>query len=210
MNLSDWDSRQQRVIGDLLEVCLVDHSTIQFIDQSGDPIPRHAAICRIPSVPELDFARHDFLAVFDTFLPVVEYSCLEKSVLDSPWPDIPKLLKEIFPLPKTMSQSVVGLPVIPKRKHLPQSSLIREDHEYAASKSFARSLLAALVQSKKIVVRGDFFFFDFGEPLHSRYSLHGANELLDRPHGFQHDDILGNEIMGFGLEPRPSRLHSFL
>ena len=109
-----------------------------------------------------------------------------------------------------MSQSVVGLPVVPKRKHLLQSRLIREDHEYAAPKGLVRPSLAAFVQSEEIVVRGNLLLSDFGEPLHSRYPLYGANEVLNRPHGFQHDDILGNEIMGFGLESRPPRLQRLL
>ena len=209
-NLSDWDAGQQREIGNFLDVCVVYHSTIQLLDKSGNPIPGDATICRFSPVPEFDFARHDFLAVFDAFSPVVENSRLEKSVLDSPWPDIPKLPKEILPLPKTIRQSSVGLPVVPKREHLLQSSLIREDQEQAAPKGFVWPALAAVVQSKEIVVRWNFLLFDFGQPLHTCHSLHGADEGLDRPHGFQHHDFLGNEIMGIGLESRPPRLQRLL
>ena len=210
LNLSDWNARQQCEVGYFLDLCVANHSTIQFFDESGNPIPGHTTICRISPVPELDFARHDFLAVFDALSPVVENSRLEKSVLDSPWPDIPKLPKEILPLPKTMRQTSVGLPVVPEREHLLQSNLIREDQEQATPKSLVRASLTAFVQSKKIVVRWYSLLFDFCEPLHSWYPLHSADEVLDRPHGFQYDDILGNEIVGICLESRPSRLHRLL
>ena len=201
---------QQGVVCDVLDVRLVRHLTVQFFNKSDYPIPGGPALSRIPSVPELNFARQDFLTVLDTFPPVFENSRLEKSVLDSPSPDIPKLLKEIFPLSKTIRQPVVGLPVVPKRKHLLQGSLIREDHENSASKGLVRPSFASLVQSEEVVVWGDFLLFDLGEPLHSGYALHRANEVVNRAYGLQHDDFFGYKVMGFGLESRPSRLQRLL
>ena len=208
--MNHGETNQKRVIGDLLNVGLGNHLTGQVFDKVDYPIPSGAALFRILPIPELDFARHDILTVVDTLPPVFEYSRLLKTILDSPVPDVTKLLKERFPLSEISRHHLVGPPLLPKRDHLPQGGLIPEDHEHATPKGLVRSCFSIGSQGEKVIVRGDFLVFDFGEPLHSWHSLHRANEIVNRPHRLQHHDFLGNKIMGLCLEPRPSRLQRLL
>ena len=201
---------QKRVIGNFLDVRLGNQSSGHIVDKGDNPIPGRAALLRVSPVPKFDFAWHQFLTVFDALMPVFEYARFHKSIPDSPTPHVTKLLKEGFPSPQAPWKVPVGQPPFPKRNHLLQSILIREDHEYAASKVLVSSCLAIIGQGKEVVIRRDSFGLDFGKPLHSRHCFYGANELVHRSYGLQHHDFLGDEITGLHLQPRSSLIQRLL
>ena len=209
-NLSHGELDQEHVIGDFLDVRLGDHLSGHIFDKIDNPAPGRAALLRVPPIPKLDFAWHYLLTVLNALLPVFEYPCFLKTILDPPIPHVTKLLKEGFPSPQAPGKSPVGQPPFPERNHLLQGSLVREDHEYAAPKGLVRSRLAITAQGEEIIVRRDFFDLDFGQPLHSRHCFHGANELVYRPHRLQHHHFLGDEITCLHLQPRPPLLQRLL
>ena len=137
--------------------------------------------------------------MLDALLPVFEYARFLKSILDPPIPNVTKLLKEGFPSPQVSWKPPIGQPPFPERDHLLQGGLIREDHEYTAPKSLARSFFAFIVQGEEVVIRRDAFGLDLGKPFHARHCFHGTNELVYRPRRLQHHDFLGDEITGLHL-----------
>ena len=190
---------QERVIGDFLDVRLGDHSPGHTFDKADNPVPGRTALFGVLPMPKLDFAWHYFLTVLNAILPVIEYPRFLKAIPDTPMPHVTKLLKEGFPSPQAPWKPPVGQPPFPKRNHLLQSNLVREDHEYAAPKGLVRSCLTITGQGEEVVVRRDFFSLDLGQPLHSRHCFHGADELVYRSHRLQHHDLLGDEITGLHL-----------
>ena len=202
---------QERVIGDFLDVRLGNQSSSHTFDKVDNSIPPgDAPRLRVSPMPKLDLAWHYFLTVLNAIPPVIEYPRFLKAIPDPPRPHVTKLLKEGFPFSQTPRQLPVGQPSFPKRNHLLQGSLIREDHEYTAPKGLVRPCLAIVGQGEEIVIRGNFFGLDLGKPLHSRHCFHGANELVHRSHRLQHHDFLGDEITGLHLQPRPSLLQRLL
>ena len=167
-NLSHGELDQERVIGDFLNVRLGNHLSGHIFDKIDNPAPGRAALLRVPPIPKLDFAWHYLLTVLNALLPVFEYPRFLKTILDPPIPHVTKLLKEGFPSPQAPWKTPAGQPLVPKRNHLLQGSLIGEDHENAAPKNLVRPCLIIVGQGEEIVVRRDFFGLDFGQPLHSR------------------------------------------
>ncbi len=92
-DLSYRETDQQGVVGYLLNARLSNDLTTQYFNKLGNPIPSGSSLSRSLSRPEFDLARHDLLAVFDPFTPIVEYSRLLKTILDSPVPYVMQLLK---------------------------------------------------------------------------------------------------------------------
>ena len=209
-NLSHGELDQERVIGDFLNVRLGNHLSGHIFDKIDNPAPGRAALLRVPPMPKLDFAWHYLLTVLNALLPVFEYPRFLKTILDPPIPHVTKLLKEGFPSPQTPWKIPAGQPLVPKRNHLLQGSLIGEDHENAAPKNLVRPCLIIVGQGEEIVVRRDFFGLGFGQPLHSRHCFHSANELIYRPHRLQHHHFLGDKVTGLHLQPRPPLLQRLL
>ncbi len=92
----------------------------------------------------------------------------------------------------------------PEREHLAQRFLIGEDHEETTLESLVGSSLSVVAQSEEVVIRGDVYFLDLAEPLHSRDLLHGSDEAFDCADGLEHYDLFGDEPLGLGLQPRPT------
>ena len=201
-NLGHGETNQKRVIGDLLDVRLGNHSSVHPFDKADNPVPGRVTLFRILPIPELDFTWRQLLTVLDALTPVFEYPRFLKTILDTPVPHRTKLLKEGLPSPQIPWKPPVGQPRLPERNHLPQGILIGEDHEYTAPESLVRPCLAIAGQGEEVVIRRNFFSLDLGEPLHSRYCFHGANELVYRSHRLQYHHFLGDDVAGLHLQPQ--------
>ncbi len=188
-NLIPRESSKKGMVSNLSDICFAVHMPCHTLDKVDNAIAGRPALSRVPSIPELNLTRHHPLAVLEPFAPIVKHPRFLEAILDTPDPNLTELCKENFPLAKALWKPFLGLPHPPKRHHLPQRLLVCEDHEYAAPKVLV-PLCVAIAQSKEVVVRRDCVDVNLGKPLHSRHPLHGANEIVHRPHCLQNYHFL--------------------
>jgi hypothetical protein len=102
------------VVQNLLHNCLVDYLTLQIGYNPCNASLGFQATLNAPPEPHLDFAGYNFLTMFNTLSPIIEYPRFPQPVAYPPWPHMLELGEHIAPFPEAIRECTALSPGVPQ------------------------------------------------------------------------------------------------